>query len=119
MFFFENKKDLKKKKDWPILLTQKIIQTKHTQLGNPTWLGFKLIYVWAMIPTLGLNRPLWIGGKPLTYSKPIIGNGIDCELVGWTSKDFGPNGASTFPLITNRDERDKKNQVKCMKTKIK
>ena len=35
-----------------------------------------------MIPTEGLSGPLWIGGKQLTYSKPIIGNGIDCELVG-------------------------------------
>ena len=68
----------------------------HTHLGNPTWLGFKLIYVWVsslklkgqigrllitrwvMIPILGLNGPLWIGGKSLIYSKPIIGNGIDC-----------------------------------------
>ena len=55
----------------------------HTQLENPTWLGFKLIYVWvsslklkgqiskslttrwAMIPTLGINGPQWIGGKLL------------------------------------------------------
>ena len=45
-----------------------------------------------MIPTLGLNGLLWIGGKPLTYSKPIIGNDADYELVGWTPKDFGLNG---------------------------
>jgi len=69
-------------------------------LRNLTWLGFKLIYVWissskakgqiskslttrwAMIPTLGLNGPLWIGGKPLTYSELIIGDGTDYELVG-------------------------------------
>ena len=55
----------------------------HTQLENPTWLGFKLIYVWvsslklkgqiskslttrwAMIPTLGINGQQWIGGKLL------------------------------------------------------
>ena len=37
---------------------------------------------WAMIPSKGLNGPLWIGGKPLMYSKPIIGNGTHCELVG-------------------------------------
>ena len=37
---------------------------------------------WAMILTEGLNGPLWIGGKLLMYSKPIIGNGIDCKLVG-------------------------------------
>ena len=72
----------------------------HTQLGNPTWLGFKFIYMrvsslklkgqfsmslttrWAMIRTEGLNRPLWIGGKPLTYLKPIIGNDTNCELMG-------------------------------------
>ena len=35
-----------------------------------------------MIPIEGLSGPLWIGGKPLTYSKPIIGDGTDCELVG-------------------------------------
>ena len=35
-----------------------------------------------MISTEGLSGPLWIGGKSLTYSKPIIGNDIDCELVG-------------------------------------
>ena len=83
----------------------------HTQLGNPTWLGFKFIYMrvsslklkgqfsmslttrWAMIRTEGLNRPLWIGGKPLTYLKPIIGNDTNCELMGWTLKDFGLNRA--------------------------
>ena len=36
----------------------------------------------AMIPIEGLSGLLWISVKPLTYSKPIIGNGIDCELVG-------------------------------------
>ena len=46
-----------------------------------------------MIPIESLCGTLWIGGKLLTYSKPIIGNGIDYEFVGWTSKDFGPNGA--------------------------
>ena len=63
----------------------------YTQLGNPTWLGFKLIHVWvsslklkgqisgsltirwAIIPTGGLNGHLWIGGKLLTYSNPITG----------------------------------------------
>ena len=45
-----------------------------------------------MIPTEGLSGPLWIGGKPLTYSKPIIGNDTDYELVGLTSKGFGLNG---------------------------
>ena len=35
------------------------------------------------------------------YSKPIISDGTDCELVGRISEDFGSNGASTFPLITN------------------
>ena len=35
-----------------------------------------------MIQTEGLSGPLWIGGKPLTYSKPIIGDVIDYELVG-------------------------------------
>ena len=35
-----------------------------------------------MIQTEGLSGPLRIGGKPLTYSKPIIGNGTHCELVG-------------------------------------
>ena len=46
-----------------------------------------------MIPIEGLSGPSWIGGKPLTYSKPIIGNDTDCELVGWTLKDFGLNEA--------------------------
>ena len=45
-----------------------------------------------MIPTKGLNGPLWIDDKSLMYSKLIIGNGIDYELVGGTSKDFGLNG---------------------------
>ena len=35
-----------------------------------------------MIPTKGLNGPLWIDDKSLMYSKLIIGNGIDYELVG-------------------------------------
>ena len=72
-----------------------------------------------MIQTMGLNRPLWIGGKLLMYSKPIIGDGTDFELVGRTPKDFSLNEASTFPLITNWGEKDKKNQVKCVKNKIK
>ena len=33
-----------------------------------------------MIPTEGLSGPLQIGGKPLTYSKPIIGNGLDPKM---------------------------------------
>lgn len=37
---------------------------------------------WVMIPTEDLCRPLWIGGKLLMYSKPIIGNDTDCKLVG-------------------------------------
>ena len=45
-------------------------------------IGRSFITRWAMISIEGLNGPLWIGGKPLTYSKPIIGNGTDCELVG-------------------------------------
>ena len=49
-----------------------------------------------------------IGGKLLMYSMSIIGNSTDYELVGWTLEDFFPNGASTFPLITNRGEKDKK-----------
>ena len=45
------------------------------------------------------------------YLKPIIGDGMDCELVEWISKYFGPNGASNFPLITNLGKAQK-NQVK-------
>ena len=45
------------------------------------------------------------------YSKPIIGDGIDCELMGWTLEDFSPNGASNFPFITNLGKAQK-NQVK-------
>ena len=37
---------------------------------------------WAMILTDGLSGTLWIGGKPLTYLKPIIGNSKDYELEG-------------------------------------
>ena len=63
---------------------------------------------WAIIPTEGLSGPLWIGGKPLTYSKPIIGNGTHCELVGWTSKDLGPNGAFHLPTHHQPRLRDKR-----------
>ena len=49
------------------------------------------------MPTEGLNGPLWIGGKLLTYSKPIIGTAIDCELVACTSKDLGPNEVLHLP----------------------
>ena len=52
-----------------------------------------------MLSTLGINGLQWIGGKPLMYSKPIIGDDMNCELMGWISEDFGLNGASTFPLI--------------------
>ena len=51
------------------------------------------------------------------YSKPIIGDSMDFELVGWTSEDFDPNEASTFPLITNH-AKGQKNQVKCVQTNI-
>ena len=56
-----------------------------------------------MIPTEGLSGPLRIGGKPLMYLKLIIGYGTDCELVGWTPKDLGPNGA--FHLPTHHQPR--------------
>ena len=36
---------------------------------------------YLMILTEGLSGPLWIGGKPLMYLKPIIGNDTHCELV--------------------------------------
>ena len=49
---------------------------------------------------------------------PIIGDDMDCELVGWTSQDFGPNGAFTFPLITNHG-KGQKNQVKVCVNNIK
>ena len=39
------------------------------------------------------------------YSKPIIGNGIDCELVGWTLKSLDLNGASTFSLTFNHGKK--------------
>ena len=48
----------------------------------------------------------------------IIGDGTDCELVGWTSEDFGLNGAFTFPLTTNHG-KGQKNQVKVCVNNIK
>ena len=51
------------------------------------------------------------------YSKPIIDNSADCELAGWTSEGFGPNGAFTFPLIINH-AKGQKNQVKYVQTII-
>ena len=71
-----------------------------------------------MIPTEDLSRPLWIGDEPLTYSKPIIGNGTNCELVGWTSKDFGPNGAYSSSHSSPTEVKGQKNQLKCMQTNI-
>ena len=46
--------------------------------------------------------------KTVNVLKPIIGNDTDCELMGWTLEDFGRNGASTFLLIINWGERDKR-----------
>ena len=71
-----------------------------------------------MIPIEGLSGALWIGGESLMYSKPIIGNGTHCELMGWTSKDFGPNGAysSSHSLLTK--VKGQKNQVKCVQISI-
>ena len=66
-----------------------------------------------MIPTKGLSRLLWIGGKPLTYSKPIIGNDTHCELVGWTSKDFGPNGAYLSSHSSPIELKDKEPSEVC------
>ena len=67
-----------------------------------------------MIPTLGLIGP----SRTLVYSKPIVGDGMDLELVGWTSEDFGSNGASNFALITNHG-KGQKNQVKVCANNIK
>ena len=50
-----------------------------------------------MIPTMSLNGPWQIGGKLLTYSKPIVGNGKDCELVGLTLEYFGLNEEYSSP----------------------
>ena len=59
-----------------------------------------------------------IGGKLLIYSKTIIGDDTNCELVEWISKDFGPNGSFNFPLITNHG-KGQKNQVKVCANNIK
>jgi len=63
-----------------------------------------------MITTDGLNGPLWIGDKLLTYSKPIIGNGTHYELVGWTSKDWSLPSSHSSPTKV----KGQKNQVICM-----
>ena len=71
-----------------------------------------------MIPTEGLSGPLWIVGKQLMYLKPITGNGTHYELVGWTLKDFGPNGAylsSHWPPTKLKGEN---NQVNYVQTSI-
>ena len=71
-----------------------------------------------MIPTEGLSGPLWIGGKPLTYSKPIIGNDAHCELVGWITKDYCPNGAYSSSHSSPTEVKGQKNQVKFVQTSI-
>ena len=71
-----------------------------------------------MIQTEGLSGPLRICGKPLTYSKPIIGNGTCCELVRWTSKDFGLNGAYSSSHTSPTEVKGQKKQVKCVQTSI-
>ena len=71
-----------------------------------------------MILVEDLSAPLWIGGKLLTYSKPIIGNNTHCELVGWTSKDFGLNGAYSSSYSSSTEVKGPKNQVKCVQISI-
>ena len=71
-----------------------------------------------MIPTKGLNGPLWIGGKSLTLSKLIIGNGTHYELMGWTLKDFGLNEAYSSSHSLLIKVKGQKNQVKCVQTNI-
>ena len=65
-----------------------------------------------MIPIESLNGPLWIDGKSLTYSKPIIGNDTNCELVGWTLKDFGQNKVYSSSYLSPTMVEGQKNQVK-------
>ena len=71
-----------------------------------------------MIPIEGLSGPLWIGGKLLMYLKPIIGNGTHCELVGWTLKDFAPNGVYSSFYSSPTEVKGQRNQVKCVQTSI-
>ena len=71
-----------------------------------------------MILTEGLSGPLWIGGKLLMYSKPIIGNGTHCELVGWTSKIFSPNGVYLSSHLSPTEVKGQENQMKCVQTSI-
>ena len=73
---------------------------------------------YLMILTEGLSGPLWIGGKPLMYLKPIIGNDKHCELVRWTSKDFAPNGVYSSFYSSSIEVKEQRNQVKCVQTSI-
>ena len=52
------------------------------------------------------------------YSKPILGDDTNCELVGWTSKDLGPNGAFHLPTHHQPRLRDKENKWMCVQTSI-
>ena len=52
------------------------------------------------------------------YSKAIIGDGTDCELVGWTLEDLSLNGAFDLPTHQQPRLRDKRNQVMCVQTSI-
>ena len=71
-----------------------------------------------MIPIEGLSGPLWIGGKHLTYLKPIIGNDTHCMLVRWTLKDFDFNRAYSSSHSLPTEVKGQKNQVKCVQTSI-
>jgi len=66
-----------------------------------------------MIPTEGLS-----GSHSLTYSNPIIGDGIDYELVGLTLEDLGSNGAFHLPTHHQPRLRDKREQVMCVQISI-
>ena len=52
------------------------------------------------------------------YSKAIIGDGIDCELVWWTSEDLGPDRAFHLPTQHQPRLRDKREQVMCVQKSI-
>ena len=62
--------------------------------------------------------PQWIGNKPLIYSKSIIGDDINCELVEWTLENLGLSGAFHLPTHHQPRLKDKREQVMCVQASI-
>ena len=76
-YIVEQTRDIKR---YPFLIGSRIFLSVSLKLKEQ--ISKSLTTRWTIIPIEGLSGRLWISGKLSMYSKPIIGNGTHCELVG-------------------------------------